>query len=116
MNSFVLWFIIWHFRTSFQQMMIMKPIETSKSNILLTIKIQTIAAYWVECQQTANCETIGTNSEDKNKNGYVVDCYLFKNRENKSESTENKSLKTTELCPFTVSYYNLFIQLFVLHK
>ena len=116
MNSFVLWFIIWHFRTSFQQMMIMKPIETSKSNILLTIKIQTIAAYWVECQQTANCETIETNSEDKNKNGYVVDCYLFKNRESKSESTENKSLKTTELCPFTVSYCNLFIQLFVLHK
>ena len=56
----------------------MKPIETSKSNILLTIKIQTIAAYWVECQQTANCETIGTNSENKNKNGYVVTAIYLK--------------------------------------
>ena len=78
MNSFVLWFIIWHFGTSFQQMMIMKPIETSESNILRTIKIQTIAACWVECQN---------------------------NNENKSESTENKSLKTTEICQFTVGYY-----------
>ena len=105
MNSFVMRFIIWRLGTSFSQMMIMKPIEISKSNILRTIKIQTITACWVECQQTTGCETIGTDSEEENKNGYVVDCFLFKNRENKSESIEKISLKATEVCTFTVSYY-----------
>ena len=105
MNSFIMWFIIWRLGTSFSQMMIMKPIEISKKYILRTIKIQTITACWVECQQTADCETIGTDSEDENKNGYVVDCYLFKNHENKSESTETIPLKATEICPFTVSCY-----------
>ena len=105
MNSFVMWFIILCFGTSFSKIMIMKPIEISKSNILRTIKKQTITACWVECRQTAGCETTGTDSEEENENGYVVDCYLFKNRENRPESIENESVKATEICPFTVSYY-----------
>lgn len=112
MNSFVMWLIIWRLGTSFSEMMIMKPIEISKSNILRTIKIQTITACWVECQQNAGCETIGTDPEVKNEHGYAVDCYLFKNRENESESTDKISLKVTEICQFTVSCYEFVYSIF----
>ena len=98
MNSFVMWLIIWRLDTSFSEMMIMKPIEISKSNILRTIKIQTITACWVECQQTAGCETIGTDPEVKNKHG--------------SESTDKISLKATEICPFIVSCYEFVYSIF----
>ena len=105
MNLLVIWFVLWRLGTSFSQMMIMKTIEISKINILRTIEIQTITACWVECRQTAGCETIGTDPEYEKKNDYVVDCYLFKKSENKYESPEKISLKATEISQFTVSYY-----------
>ena len=94
MNLLVLLLTIWRWRTSLSQMMIMKPVEISKSKILRTIKAQTITA----------CETIGTDPEDKKTNGFVSDCYLFGSRENINDASGETPLKVTEISPFPVSY------------
>ena len=104
MNLLALLLTIWRWRTSLSQMMIMKPVEISKSKILRTIKAQAITACWVECQQTTECGTIGTDPEGKKTNGFVSDCYLFGSRENINDASGETPLKVTEISPFPVSY------------
>lgn len=104
MNLLVMFLTIWRWGMSLSQTMIMKPAEISTSKILRTIKAQTITACWVECQQTTECETIGTDPEDKKTNGFVSNCYLFGSRENKTDASDETPLKVTEISPFPVSY------------
>ena len=78
MNLLMIWITIWRWRTSLTQMMIMKPTEISKSNIIRTIKTHAITACWLECQQTTGCESIGTDSDNEKMNGLVFDLLALK--------------------------------------
>ena len=97
--------MIWRYGTSLMQMMIIKPIETSKSKILRTTKTHTITACWLECQKTSGCESIGTDSENDKMNDPVFNCHLFGKRGNRPESSKETSLNVTEISPFPVSYF-----------
>ena len=105
MNLLMIWITIWRWRTSLTQMMIMKPTEISKSNIIRTIKTHTITACWLECQQTTGCESIGTDPDNEKMNGLVFDCYLVASCKNKPASTKETSLKVTEITPLNVSFF-----------
>ena len=105
MNLLMIWITIWRWRTSLTQMMIMKPTEISKSNIIRTIKTHTITACWLECQQTTGCESIGTDPDNEKMNGLVFDCYLVASCKNKPASTKETSLKVTNITPLNVRYF-----------
>ena len=105
MNLLMIWFTIWRWGTSLTQMMIMNPTEISKSTIIRTIKTHTITACWIECQQTSDCESIGTDSDNKKINDPVFDCYILGSRESKPESFNETLIRVTEISPFTVSCF-----------
>ena len=90
---------------SLTQMMIMKPTGISNKKVLRTIKTHTITACWLECQQTTDCKTTGTDSDNEKINEHAYDCYIFGSGENKLESSNETPLKVTEIGPVTVSYF-----------
>ena len=105
MNLLMIWFMIWRCGTSLTQMMIMNPTEIFKSKIIRTIKTHTITACWLQCQQTPDCESFGTDPDNEKTSDLVLDCYILGSRENKLESSNETPLKVTEISPFTVSYF-----------
>ena len=105
MNLLMIWFMIWPCGTSLTQMMIMNPTEIFKSKIIRTIKTHTITACWLQCQQTPDCESFGTDPDNEKTSDLVLDCYILGSRENKLESSNETPLKVTEISPFTVSCF-----------
>ena len=105
MNLLMILFTIWRWGTSFTQLLIMTPTQTSRSKILRTIKSRTITACWLECQQTSYCVAIGTGSDKKKVNDLVFDCYILGSRKNKPESSNETGINIVEISLFTVSYF-----------
>ena len=105
MNLLMILFTIWRWGTSFTQLLIMTPTETSRSKILRTIKTRTITACWLECQQTSYCVAIGTGSDKKKVNDLVFDCYILGSHKNKPWSSNETPINIIEISLFTVSYF-----------
>lgn len=74
MNFLMICLIIWHWGKSLSQIMIIKPTEVSKRNILRTIKAQTRPTCWIKCRQSNGCETIGTDPENEKIKNMLLLC------------------------------------------
>ena len=107
MNLLMICVTIWRWGTSLTEMMTVKPTNISSNTVLRTIKTHTMTACWLECQQTTDCETIGTDFDNAKINDLPFDCYILGKGENKSEFSNETSLKDTELNKISVSYIEL---------
>ena len=74
MNFLMICLIIWHWGKSLSQIMIIKPTEVSKRNILRTIKAQARPTCWIKCRQSNGCETIGTDPENEKIKNVLLLC------------------------------------------
>ena len=105
MNLLMILFTIWRWGTSFTQLLIMTPTETSRSKVLRTIKTRTMTACWLECQQTSYCVAIGTGPDKKKVNDLVFDSYILGSRKTKPWSSNETPINIIEISLFTVSYF-----------
>ena len=107
MNLLMICVTIWRCGASLTEMMTVRPTKISNSTVLRTIKTHTMTACWLECQQTTDCETIGTDSDNEKINDLGFNCYILGSGEKNPESSNKNPLKDTELNEFSVSYFEL---------